>query len=82
MAGIENETTGERLTFRFDPAELDTVGLWINGGGLSGLDEVAIEPTNAAPDALDAAVREWKRHSTVARSGVRTWSFSMELSGG
>ena len=30
------------------------------------MDEVAIEPTSAAPDALDVAVRQWKRHGTVA----------------
>ena len=81
MAAIENETTGDRLTFRFHPAELDTVGIWINGGALNGMDEVAIEPTNAAPDALDAAVRQWKRHGIVAPEQIRRWSFSMELSG-
>ena len=82
MAAIENESTGERLTFRFDPAELDTVGIWINGGALNGMDEVAIEPTSAAPDALDVAVRQWKRHGTVAPGETRRWSFVMELAGG
>jgi hypothetical protein len=46
------------------------------------MDEVAIEPTGAAPDALDAAVRQWKRHGAVAPGATRSWSFSMELSVG
>jgi hypothetical protein len=82
MAAIENERTGERLTFRFDPAELDTVGIWINGSALNGMNEVAIEPTSAAPDALDVAVRQWKRHGTVGPGQARRWSFAMELAGG
>ena len=57
------------------------MGIWINGGGLNGLDEVAIEPTNAAPDALDTAVRQWKRHGTISIGRTKQWSFSMELSG-
>jgi hypothetical protein len=81
MAAIRNETTGEALTFRFDPKQLDTLGIWINQRGLNGWDDVAIEPTNAAPDALDRAVNEWKRHGSLSPGETRPWSFSIELSG-
>ncbi|MBN1910315.1 MAG: hypothetical protein JW818_11290 [Pirellulales bacterium] len=81
-ATIQNEDSGESLTFRFDHKQLDTMGIWINRGGWNGYQHIAIEPTNAAPDALDLAVNEWKRHGCLQPDQTTSWGFSIELSSG
>ena len=79
-ATIQNDDSGESLTFRFDPAQLNTLGIWINRGGWKGYEHIAIEPTNAAPDALDLAVNKWKRFGYLDPNQTKEWSFSIELS--
>jgi len=49
-AGIRNAQTGDRLSFRFDPAQIGALGVWINRGHWKGYHQVAIEPTNAPVD--------------------------------
>ena len=49
MVAVANEVTGERLAFRFDPQQLNTVGFSINRGGFGGLDDVAVEPPTPPP---------------------------------
>jgi galactose mutarotase-like enzyme len=80
MAALHNELTGERLTLRFDPRQLNTLGLWINRGAWNGYQHIAIEPTSAAPDPLDLAVRDWKRFGSLEPGQTRQWWFSIELS--
>ena len=77
---VRNPKTGDRLTFRFDPSVLDTVGVWINRGGWNGYHHLAIEPTNGAPDRLDLAAQEWRRCWTLLPQETRRWSVSLEVS--
>ena len=58
LAGIRNRTTGDRLEFTWNPAENDTLGLWLTHGGWHGHHHFAIEPTNSASDALTLAVEQ------------------------
>ncbi len=46
----------EKLCFRFDPAQIPVIGLWLNRGAWHGYSHMAIEPTNATTDSLCAAV--------------------------
>jgi len=77
FAAIRNAAMGEALVFGFDRRDLPAVGLWINDGGWNGYRHVAIEPTSGAPDALDAAVRDWRRYAVVPAGATRHWSFTM-----
>ena len=79
-AAIWNEKTGEQLTFEFDTREINTLGIWINRDGFGGFRHVALEPTNGAPDALDVAVRDWKRFSRLDPAESRHWDFRIRLS--
>lgn len=79
-AAIWNGETGERLTFEFDAREINTLGIWINRGGFGGFHHVALEPTSGAPDALDVAVRDWKRSSRLDPGESRQWNFHIRLS--
>jgi galactose mutarotase-like enzyme len=78
-AAIVNDRTGDRLTFTFDVAELNTLGIWINRGGFDGYQHVALEPTNGAPDALDLAVHDWKRYASVAAGATKRWGFTLNV---
>jgi hypothetical protein len=55
LAGIRNRATGDRLEFAWNPAENDTLGLWLTRGGWHGHHHFAIEPTNGDNDALTLA---------------------------
>jgi galactose mutarotase-like enzyme len=55
LAGIRNRATGDRLEFAWNPAENDTLGLWLTHGGWHGHHHFAIEPTNGDADALTLA---------------------------
>ena len=78
-AQLRNALSGTSLTFRFDTAQLDTLGLWINRGGLSGFHHVAIEPTCGAPDALDVAAREWRRCKVLGPHETHRWELQIEV---
>ena len=80
QAAIVNETTGERLSFLFDPSEVNTLGIWINRGGFGGFDHVALEPANAAPDSLAVAVQDWKRYGHLAPKETKRWTLILQLS--
>jgi galactose mutarotase-like enzyme len=77
-AGIFNFVTGDRLEFIWDAAENDTLGLWLTRGGWHGHHHFAIEPTNAAADALTAAVQ--KRCGKVAASASVKWQLRLRVS--
>lgn len=69
---------GRRLVFRFSLAEIDTLGIWINRGGWSGYQHVAIEPTNGAPDPLDTAVA-WQRCQWIDPNCTIAWRLHLNF---
>ncbi len=79
-AALWNERTGDCLAFEFDVKQIDTLGIWLTRGGWNGYHHVALEPTNGAPDALDIAVNEWKRFSSLPPGEMREWEFSITAS--
>ena len=54
-AVIKNDASGDRLEFNWQPAENDTLGLWLTRGAWHGHHHFAIEPTNGADDSLAVA---------------------------
>ena len=74
---------GSRLTFRFDPAELPWLGLWINNGAWSGCGsepyinlgiEPATSPYDCVNEAIDNSAVPW-----LQPGDERRWSLSVEL---
>jgi galactose mutarotase-like enzyme len=77
-ADVFNSLTRDRLTFRFDPAELPALGIWITRGGWRNYHHFAIEPTHAPFDSLaDAA--EAKACPILRPRAVTTWRIELEL---
>jgi len=77
-AAIHNEKQGDRLEFAWDPAENNTVGLWLTRGGWHGHHHFAIEPTNANDDSLVVATQ--RQHSgTVAGNSSVAWQLSLRV---
>lgn len=72
-AGVCNRHTGDRLDFKWDPTQNDTLGLWLTRGGWHGHHHLALEPTNGAHDAL-ALAAEAGRCGVVEAGGVTTWN--------
>jgi hypothetical protein len=72
-AGVLNRKTGDRLTFVWDSAENDTLGLWLTRGGWNGQHHVAVEPTNGMPDSLAVAAGQHRCGRIPAHSSV-AWS--------
>jgi len=81
-AAIENIRTGDFLRLGFSTTELNTLGVWINRGGWGGYHHAAIEPTNGAPDPLDAAVNGWRRFSRLDPGETRRWEIWIEVGHG
>jgi hypothetical protein len=74
------------LTFRFDPAAVPYVGLWICQGGWPAHREpkhftVALEPCSGRPDALDVAIARGEA-SRIAPGETRTWTLEIALHSG
>ena len=72
------------LRFRFDPALLPQVGLWLNAGGWAGdgdepYGNLGLEPCIGAQDALDEAVERWGLHETLPAGGLREWWIEAHL---
>ena len=81
QAAIHNADSGARIQFAFDASQINTLGIWINRGGWNGYHHVALEPASGAPDALDAAVKQWHRFGQLRPRQTRRWSFTIQLSG-
>jgi galactose mutarotase-like enzyme len=79
-ARIENVNTGDRLEFRWSAAEHPFVGVWLTRGGWRGAHHPALEPTNAACDALTDALREPTPALFVAAGETRRWQVVIDLS--
>lgn len=83
FCGIHDPASGEALTFRWDPAEVPHLGLWLCYGGwpTDGRPShltVALEPCTGMPDRLDDAVHQ---HSCIVlEPGERkTWNLRLQL---
>src|ERR1035437_308789 len=72
-AGVFNSRTGDRLTFEWDTAECNTLGLWLTRGGWHGHHHLALEPANGAPDSLAVAAPEGKRCGIIPPNSQKTW---------
>jgi hypothetical protein len=77
-AGVSNAKTGDRLRFDWDPAQNDTLGLWLTRGGWHGHHHFALEPCNGEPDALAAAAKA-KRCGVLAPEGSVTWQVCIRV---
>ena len=77
-AAISNPDTGDRLQFEWDPAENNTLGLWLNRGGWHGHHHFALEPTNGEPDVLSAAAQR-KRCGVIAPQGSASWQVCIRV---
>jgi galactose mutarotase-like enzyme len=77
-AAINNFKTGDRLEFEWNPAENNTLGLWLTRGGWHGHHHFAIEPTNSDADALTSAV-EKKNCGTIAAKSSINWQLCLRL---
>jgi galactose mutarotase-like enzyme len=78
-AGVRNAVSGDELIFRWDPAECDTLGLWLTRGGWHGHHHLALEPTNGAADSLVLATREGKPGDVLAPLGHKEWKVQIQL---
>jgi galactose mutarotase-like enzyme len=78
LAAIGNPVTGDRLEFEWNPAENNTLGLWLTRGGWHGHHHFALEPTNAYSDALDLAAGQ-NHCGVVAASDFVTWQIRLRV---
>jgi len=81
--GIRLPSTDSGLTFRFDPAAVPFVGLWICQGGwptsrASKHYTVALEPCSARPDSLAEAIARGEAPVLPAGEILR-WTLTIEL---
>ena len=77
-AAISNPKTSDRLEFEWDPAQNNTLGLWLNRGGWHGHHHFALEPTNGEPDVLSAAAQR-KRCGAIAPKGSVSWQVCIRV---
>jgi len=75
---VRNRDGGDRLRMEWDPAENDTLGLWLTRGGWHEHHHLAVEPTNGAPDALAVAARQGCCGIVPACSS-RTWRVTLRV---
>ena len=78
-AGVFNSRTGDRLTFEWDTAECNTLGLWLTRGGWHGHHHLALEPANGAADSLAAAASQGKRCGIIPPSSQMTWRIQVRV---
>ena len=78
-AGVFNSRTGDRLTFEWDTAECDTLGLWLTRGGWHGHHHLALEPANGAPDSLAIAASHPNRCGLVPPQSKKTWRIQVRV---
>jgi hypothetical protein len=78
LAAIANLETGDRIEFAWDPAQNNTLGLWLTRGGWHGHHHFALEPTNGDDDALTVAAGR-KMCGIVPASGSATWQVRIRI---
>jgi hypothetical protein len=72
FAAIKNSKTGDYLEFEWNPAENNTLGLWLTRGGWHGHHHFALEPMNAGSDSLLLAT-EKKHCGVIPGLGSANW---------
>jgi hypothetical protein len=72
FAAIKNSRTGDYLEFEWNPAENNTLGLWLTRGGWHGHHHFALEPMNADSDSLLLAT-EKKNCGVIAGQSSTNW---------
>ena len=77
-AAVVNSHTGDRLTFEWDIAGGDTLGLWLTRGGWNGHHHLALEPATGAPDSL-ATANESKRCAVIAPGVTKHWDLQLRI---
>jgi galactose mutarotase-like enzyme len=77
-AAVKNEAQGDRLEFVWDPAENDSLGLWLTRGGWHGHHHFAIEPTNAPDDSLVVAAGRNQCGAVAGHSSVE-WRLILKV---
>ena len=77
-AAIVSAETGDRLELEWDPAENNTLGLWLTRGGWHGHHHFALEPTNSDADALTVAAGR-ERCGVVAAAGSVAWQVRFRI---
>ncbi|HXC35316.1 MAG TPA: hypothetical protein VNV43_05535 [Candidatus Acidoferrales bacterium] len=77
-AAVNNDTTGDRLRFAWDPVQNSSLGLWITRGGWHGYHHFAIEPSNADHDCLATASAR-NRCGVVAANSSVTWQLTLRV---
>lgn len=78
-AGVRNSRSGERLTFTWNVAEADTLGIWLNRGGADGYHHIALEPCNGANDSLAVTAGKRGRSGVLAPHAEKEWSVQIEI---
>jgi len=78
FAAIQNQATGDRLEFEWNPSENGTLGIWLTRGGWHGHHHFALEPANGEPDALTTAVQRKSCGVVSARSSV-SWQIILRV---
>lgn len=61
------------MTFTWNTAECDTLGLWLTRGGWNGHHHLALEPATGAADSLADAVTQSKRPGLLAPHSSKGW---------
>jgi galactose mutarotase-like enzyme len=72
-AEIFNPVSDDSLTFKWDVADCNTLGIWLTRGGWNGHHHVALEPTNGAPDSLAVAAGERNNCGVLVPFGKKEW---------
>lgn len=78
FAAVHNPRTGEQLAFEWDPAQNNTLGLWLTRGGWHGHHHFALEPSNGSPDPL-ARAAEANCCGVVPPLGSVSWSLCLRV---
>lgn len=78
QASIRNARTQENLTFTWNPAENNTLGIWQTTGGWHGHRHFALEPSNGSPDSLSDAAR-MNRCGRILPKGKTLWSVQIRV---
>jgi galactose mutarotase-like enzyme len=75
--GLYHPQSDSHLTMRFDPAEINTVGVWINVCEAPGEDRVAIEPCKGNTDSLEGSIAEGTA-SLLPPGATHEWSLYLQ----
>jgi galactose mutarotase-like enzyme len=83
---LDSPSAGYSICYRFDPAKVPFVGIWVNQGGwppnaILPHYTVALEPSNGAPDSLEKAA-ELGQANILGGWQIGKWDLEIELQAG